>query len=177
MNLPNTPTDIHLEKIQQAITNRQVVRMQYFSPGSGRFNERAIEPIGMVYYGNAWHIIAYCQLRQDYRDFRLDRMSKLTLLQETYRLRDQPPRAQYLERQSQTTDATLAKVRFPALVAASVQTDRYRYGFVEEIAAEDYTEMWFLVAEEEQFCRWLRGCGDVTVVSPEQLAEKHPRMP
>ena len=168
----NHPTDIHLQKIQQAVVNRQVVRMEYFSPGSGQFTERTIEPIGMVYYGDAWHIIAYCQLRQDYRDFRLDRMSKLSLLAETYHLRDRLSLEQYLQHQSQTTDATLMKVRFSALVVSMVQAPRYQFGFMEEMVYEDYTEMWFLVAQEEYFCRWLLMFGDaVTIVSPTRLYE------
>ncbi len=166
----NRPADIHLKKIQEALVNRQVVRMQYFSPGSGQFTERTIEPIGMVYYGDAWHIIAYCQLRQDYRDFRLNRMSKLSLLTETYHLRDRLSLEQYLERQSQTTDATLMKVRFLTSVVPMVQAPRYQFGFVEETAYDDYTEMWFLVAQEEYFCRWLLMYGNaVEIVSPDRL--------
>ena len=167
---PSTPADIHLEKVQQAIMNRRVVQMHYFSPGSGQFTERAIEPVGMVYYGDAWHIIAYCQLRQDYRDFRLDRMSKLSVTSESYRLRDRLSLEQYLERQSQTTDAVLTKVRFSASVASLAQPQRYQFGFVEEDVQDAYTEMWFLVAQEEYFCRWLLMYGDaVTIVSPTRL--------
>ena len=167
---PSSPADIHLEKIQQAIVNRRVVRMHYFSPSSGAFTERTIEPIGMVYYGDAWHIIAYCQLREGYRDFRLDRMSKLSVLSETYRVRNRLSLAEYLERQSQTTDASLMKVRFAKSVAYLMQAQRYQFGFVEERVEEDGTEMWFLVAQEEYFCRWLLMYGDaVTIVSPTRL--------
>ena len=91
-----SPTDIHLEKIRQAIASRRVVHMQYFSPSSGQFTERSIEPIGTVYYDNAWHIIAYCQWRQDYRDFRLERMSKLRLMSEAYSQHDHLSLEQYL---------------------------------------------------------------------------------
>ena len=170
MNPPNAPADIHLEKVQQAIVDRRPIRMQYFSPGSGQFTERIVEPIGIVYYGDAWHTIAYCRLRQDYRDFRLDRMSKLTPLSETYHLRDRLSLEQYLTRQSRTTDATLVKIRFARAVVSFVQSQRYQYGFVEEIQTEDHTEMWFMVAEEEYLCRWLLMYGDaVTILSPERL--------
>jgi predicted DNA-binding transcriptional regulator YafY len=53
----SAPDDLHLEKIQQALLERRVVEMDYFSPGSGQFTRRGIEPIGMVYYGDAWHIM------------------------------------------------------------------------------------------------------------------------
>ena len=164
------PADVHLEKIRQAITNRRVVAMHYFSPGSGEFTERAIEPVGTVYYGHAWHVIAYCRLRNDYRDFRLDRMSKVSITSEMYQRRDRQSLERYLERQSQTTDATLVKVCFALSAVALVQTQRYPFGFVGETVADDRTEMWFLVAQEEPFCRWLLTHGDaVTAVSPPRL--------
>ena len=162
-----SPTDIHLEKIRQAIASRRVVHMQYFSPGSGQFTERSIEPVGTVYYGDAWHIIAYCQLRQDYRDFRLDRMSKLSLAPETYPVRNPLVLDQYLERQSQTTDVTLVKVRFVPSATYRVSTQHYSFGLVKEEQQKEYVEMWFMVAQKEPFCQWLRAYGEaVTVVSP-----------
>ena len=78
--MPTNPTDIHLKLVQRAIAQQRVVQMQYFSPGSGEFTERTIEPTEAIYEDNAWRIKAYCQLRQDYREFRLDRMSKLRLI-------------------------------------------------------------------------------------------------
>lgn len=98
------PTDIHLELIQQAIVQQRVVQMQYFSPGSGEFTERSIEPVSAVRYGNAWHVVAYCQLRQDFRDFRLDRMSKLSVSKNTYAPHDVIALEAYLKRQSHTGD-------------------------------------------------------------------------
>lgn len=165
-----SPTDLHLEKIQQALLNRVVVEMDYFSPSSGQFTRRGIEPIGMVYYGDAWHIIAYCQLRQDYRDFRIDRMSKLEVTSQRYHLRDRLSLEQYLNRQSQTTDAVLTKVHFNASVFPFIQQDRYRYGFVQEKITNDGAESWFLVSKVEYFARWLLMYGNgVTIIAPDHF--------
>ena len=164
--------DIHLEKVQEAATNRQAIDLQYFSPGSGEFTERTIEPIGVVQHGNTWHVIAYCRLRQGYRNFRLDRMSKLSLHPETYAPHDQPLLMQYLEEQSQTTDATLIKVQFAASAAPLVRQQRCRFGFVQELIRKEAVEMWFLVVQEEAFCQWLLMHGEVfTIVSPVRLHE------
>ncbi|MGD1893914.1 MAG: helix-turn-helix transcriptional regulator [Cyclobacteriaceae bacterium] len=166
------PAELHLEKIQQALLARRVVEMDYFSPGSGQFTRRGIEPIGMVYYGDAWHIIAYCQLRQDYRDFRLDRMSKLEVTSQRYHLRDRLSLEQYLSRQSQTTDAVLAKVRFLNSVVQFIVQERYRYGFMREETTDEGVECWFLVPQMEYFARWLLTYGSgVTIISPPQLQD------
>ena len=165
--MPTTPTDIHLEKIQSAITNRQIVRMDYFSPGSGLFTERVIEPQGTVYYGHAWHIIAYCRLRREYRDFRLDRMSKLSLISEAPPQRDDRAFEQYLEQQSYSTDATLAKIRVLPSAPSSLQQHRYSFGCVREEVRKEYREMWFMVTQKVIFCQWLRTFGEsVSLTSP-----------
>ncbi len=46
--------------------------------------ERDIESLGLAYYSNRWHLIACCRLRQDYRDFRTDRIKKIDLLTEIF---------------------------------------------------------------------------------------------
>jgi len=149
------PDQLHLAKIQQALMQRQVLEMDYFSPASGAFTRRQVEPIGLVYYSDAWHVIAWCRLRQDYRDFRLDRMSKIEVLKVRYQLRDRLSLEQYLQQQSHTTEARLAKVLFSPEVVQHTYHDRYHYGFVQEEKREAGTEMWFMVASEEYFARWL----------------------
>nr|WKN38469.1 YafY family protein [Tunicatimonas sp. TK19036] len=166
------PNDVHLEKVQQALLSRKVLEMDYYSPGSGQFTRRGIEPMGMVYYGDAWHIIAYCQLRQDYRDFRLDRMSKLHITDQRYHLRDRMTLEQYLNRQSQMTDSTLTKVRFHPTMLKYTERDRYRYGFMREEPTEEGVEHWFMVWHMGYFARWLLMYGNkVTLLEPPLLKE------
>jgi predicted DNA-binding transcriptional regulator YafY len=164
------PDEIHLARVQQALMKRQPVEMDYFSPASGQFTRRQVEPIGLVYYSDAWHVIAWCRLRQDYRDFRLDRMSKIEILQERYQLRDRLSLEQYLQQQSHTTDARLMKVFFKQAVVRHTYHSRYQYGFVQEEKQEAGTEMWFMVSSEEYFSRWLLMFTDgVKVLEPESL--------
>ncbi|MEM7371755.1 MAG: YafY family protein [Bacteroidota bacterium] len=61
---------------EQACTHRHVLRMQYRDI-MGRPSERKIEPIGITFYSQTWHVIAWCQLRKAYRDFSLARVEDL----------------------------------------------------------------------------------------------------
>jgi predicted DNA-binding transcriptional regulator YafY len=149
------PDQFHLARIQQALMQRQVVKTDYFSPASATLTHRQLEPIGLVYYSDAWHMIAWCRLRQDYRDFRLDRMSKVEILKARYQLRDRLSLEQYLQQQSHTTEAHLTKVLFSQEVVQHTYHDRYHHGFVQEETKEGGTEMWFMVASEAYFSRWL----------------------
>ncbi|MCB1626134.1 MAG: YafY family transcriptional regulator [Xanthomonadales bacterium] len=42
--------------------------------------ERVLWPLGLFYWGGVWTLAAWCELRGDYRSFRLDRFETLTLL-------------------------------------------------------------------------------------------------
>ena len=54
--------------IQTAIIKKQIVKITY-KDRKESITEREIEPIGIVFYGNDWHAIAWCWKRKDYRDF------------------------------------------------------------------------------------------------------------
>lgn len=66
----------YLAEIQQAITEQKQVRISYFSLKE-ELLDRVVEPIGLVFYAFSWHLIGYCQLRKDYRDFKIDRIREL----------------------------------------------------------------------------------------------------
>jgi predicted DNA-binding transcriptional regulator YafY len=36
-----------------------------------------IEPIGLVFYAFSWHLIAWCRMRNDYRDFKVARILRI----------------------------------------------------------------------------------------------------
>jgi predicted DNA-binding transcriptional regulator YafY len=66
----------YLVNIQQAISDQKQIQISYFSL-KDELLERTIEPIGLVFYAFNWHLIGYCHLRKDYRDFKIDRIKKL----------------------------------------------------------------------------------------------------
>lgn len=46
--------------------------------------ERTVEPVGLVLKGDVWYVYAYCRMRRDYRIFRLSRIHRLTVRDETF---------------------------------------------------------------------------------------------
>ncbi|MDF3026804.1 MAG: DeoR family transcriptional regulator [Fluviicola sp.] len=66
----------YLSKIQHAIIEQTQIKITYRSL-KDELSERVIEPIGLVFYAFSWHLIGYCQLRGDYRDFKVERIKEL----------------------------------------------------------------------------------------------------
>jgi predicted DNA-binding transcriptional regulator YafY len=63
----------HLSVLQAAIAARHILLIRY-STKAGVASEREIEPVGLQYYAMAWHLMAWCHLRGEYRDFRVSRI-------------------------------------------------------------------------------------------------------
>ena len=63
----------YMSPLQNAITTKTKVDIQYKN-NKEELSKRIVEPIGLVFYAFAWHLIAWCELRKDYRDFKIERM-------------------------------------------------------------------------------------------------------
>lgn len=67
----------YLAPMQAAIANRHALELTYCDK-TGQRSQRRVEPIGLVFYNFTWHLVAWCQLRRAYREFRVARVQHLT---------------------------------------------------------------------------------------------------
>lgn len=67
----------YLAKLQQAISAGHILAVEYKN-NNGIASTRQVEPIGLVFYAAAWHVIAWCHLRNEYRDFKVARITRLS---------------------------------------------------------------------------------------------------
>lgn len=66
----------YLSLLQSAISGKNIVELEYQNNKS-EVSHRKVEPIGLVFYAFSWHLIGWCHLRHDYRDFKLVRILKV----------------------------------------------------------------------------------------------------
>ena len=69
--------------IRIAADTRNKIQLDY-ARADGQSSERIIWPLGLFFWGSLWTIGAWCELRQAFRIFRLDRIKGLTLLDDTF---------------------------------------------------------------------------------------------
>ncbi len=74
---PHPQFSPHSQQLREAIRERRTVQMQY-EKEDGESSQRLIQPLGMVFWGKVWTLLAWCELRDSYRSFRVDRIQKLT---------------------------------------------------------------------------------------------------
>ncbi len=69
--------------LRKACEGRQKVSVAYRDM-NGQDSTRSLWPLGMVGWGDHWTLLAWCELRTEYRNFRFDRIQDIVLLQEHY---------------------------------------------------------------------------------------------
>jgi predicted DNA-binding transcriptional regulator YafY len=77
------PDSVDLSVVRQAIREERKLEIAY-ADEKGTRTQRIIWPIAVAYYVQATLIGAWCEMRQDYRHFRADRISALAVLDECY---------------------------------------------------------------------------------------------
>lgn len=81
------PVQFDLAKLRAALRQKQKVHFRY-TDVLNQHSERTVRPLSMAYFGPVWLLAAWCELRVDFRTFRLDRIDEFSLLDETFR--DEP---------------------------------------------------------------------------------------
>jgi len=70
--------------IKRAILNIKVLGFDYFS-SYGEKTSRTVEPLKLIFKGQGWYLYGYCLLKNEFRIFKLRRISNLVLLDETFK--------------------------------------------------------------------------------------------
>ncbi|MBZ5555871.1 MAG: YafY family transcriptional regulator [Acidobacteriia bacterium] len=72
-----------LSLAREALIERRKLRLTYAS-AKGDGTERTVRPLGIFFWGRTWTLAAWCELRNDFRNFRLDRVSRSSMLDTTF---------------------------------------------------------------------------------------------
>lgn len=72
-----------LGQLRQAIRQRRKLQLGYRDE-NGQASLRCIWPLGLFFWGQTWTLCSWCELRNDFRNFRIDRVDSLAELDETF---------------------------------------------------------------------------------------------
>ena len=83
------PTDpMTFKVVTSSLLQGKLLTFCYYSPTDSNCTMRTVEPHHMVNYMGNWHLIAFCHLRNDWRDFVLGRMSLFSVEKTSFAIRD-----------------------------------------------------------------------------------------
>ncbi len=68
-----------LQTLRGAVQARRRLQLDYCN-AAGQTSQRTLRPLGCFYWGKVWTLATWCETRQDFRSFRLDRMDSVRLV-------------------------------------------------------------------------------------------------
>jgi predicted DNA-binding transcriptional regulator YafY len=77
------PLKERLDVLHEACVGRRVLGFGY-SKEDGQNSEREVRPLALYFWGGAWTLAAWCELRKDFRVFRIDRMQEVQVLRREF---------------------------------------------------------------------------------------------
>ena len=77
------PLRERLDALHGACKTRQAVQFGY-AREDGVCSERCVRPLALAFWSGVWTLASWCELREDFRSFRMDRMEDVVVLERTF---------------------------------------------------------------------------------------------
>lgn len=161
-----------LTRVQSALAQRWVLDIDYQTRGEGPAQRRKVEPLGLLFYGDRWHLIGYCRMRKAYRDFRTDRIRELRVTEEAFDGHRDFSLRDHIDSERERYDQHEIVVR-----VARPLVDRFHRGCyggtLQEVWEGDWLRVTLLSDECDYLVNWLLSFGMMLeVVAPETLRDR-----
>ncbi|CAM3033859.1 transcriptional regulator [Chryseobacterium flavum] len=129
---------------------------------------RTIETVGVFFEFNFWYIMAFCTLRKDFRQFRVDRILQITKTQTPF-LQEYGQINDYRKRSNE--NKVTAKLLVDKKIMSHLVNSKRYYGLIEEVETDRGVELTFETEWiNDGFPRWLVTFADyATVLEPDSL--------
>lgn len=75
----------HFERVGSALLRRKRMVITYYARGKGETTEREVSPQRLVHYRENWYLDAWCHLRDELRNFAVDSISRVEVLEKKAR--------------------------------------------------------------------------------------------
>ncbi len=156
-----------LPLLQRAVIEERPVFLRYHSFTGDELTERKVEPYYLVFYGDDWHLVGYCRLREDVRDFRAARIRDAELLPERFVRPERVTGPPNDDRKPQEV-----RVWIEASTAPWAR-EMPAYGFEREEPGEGGAVFVFSAWDLRRLLPWVLGWGaSARVLSPPEVAER-----
>jgi predicted DNA-binding transcriptional regulator YafY len=153
--------------ILESIAEKKQLNVEYKTV-EDKISSRTIEVVGVFFEFNYWYVMAFCTLRNDFRQFRVDRIlgifkTQHPFLQEYGQINDY--------RQNSNGNKTKVRLLVDKKIIGHLVNSKKYYGLTEEIETENGIELTFETDWlKEGFPRWLITFADYAdVLEPESL--------
>jgi predicted DNA-binding transcriptional regulator YafY len=163
-NSPNT-----LALLFEGIAEKKQILLSYKTYETDTTTQRNIEPVGVFHDNNNWYFLGYCHLRQDYRQFRTDRIQGIRKTDCDFTI-EHDALETYLNK-TETCPTTKVRILIDKKIVRYLATEKKYHGFISEKEIDGKIEMTFMCRDiDSGFPRWFLMFGDhAEILEPESL--------
>ncbi|SHI35793.1 helix-turn-helix transcriptional regulator [Flavobacterium terrae] len=167
-NVPNA-----LALFFESIAEKKQTLLSYQTFETEEINERRIEPVGIFHQNNFWYVLGYCHLRNDYRQFRTDRIQKIWKTDLDFTL-EHKTLDELLHKENSVHSLTKVRILVDKKISRYLSWERKQYGFVSEKKIGSQVEMTFMCSEMNNgFSRWFLMFADhADILEPQELRDR-----
>ena len=84
LDRPARPVSAHFDRLRRAIERRRKVEIEYYSLGRDETSKRIVHPYFLTKSLDYWYLTGYCEMRQDLRTFKFERMLNVKSLPNSF---------------------------------------------------------------------------------------------
>jgi len=177
VSVSSRPADSRDERslmpVQEAVVRRRCLQIDYDTGGLGETTQRVVEPLGVVFYGQRWHLAAWCRLRQEMRDFRLDRMRAWEVLAETFSGHEDFSLMDFLDHDLDGGELISVKLECDCWVLDRVLADMPAQLVKRSQPEDGRVKIEALAYSLDWMANWMLGLGGAAeAIAPQEMREK-----
>lgn len=166
-NVPNA-----MSILFKSVADKTQVILDYQAIDAEVSSERTIEPVGVFHDHNNWYVFGFCHLRNDYRQFRADRIEGIKITQTGFS-KEHETLETYLKKERETP-TTKVRILVDRKISKYLSSEKKYHGFVSQKNVNGLVEMTFLARDiENGFPRWFLMYADYAeIIEPEYLKNR-----
>lgn len=155
--------------LREAIAARQTVQFDYYSKNGHSLRE--IEPYLIAFKWSAWYVFGFCRLRQDFRLFKLNRITELTLTGEGFEPRSLTAEQADLDAFYQNPEKRQYATLLLSKSLEYIMIDEYGINSYKPVDEQSIVAQWDYINEREMVKTVLRLGSGAKVLAPQSLAD------
>lgn len=161
-----------LQLLQTAIAEKHAVQFTYTN-NDNETRSHCVEPVAVVYRWYAWYLLAYSKVKQDYRTYKLVRMSALTITDLSFE-QEHPSAHAILQETDHTDSRRYTELLIKCSASAKPRIKEYLKGTIlEELPDGDVLMKATVVENEHLWFGTLLSLGDqIELLSPEHIRRR-----
>ena len=168
-NLPPPVSANVMQPLLKSLLHKRQVTIEYKAGYSEEITLRTVEPQGVFFMVHYWYVLAWCDMRQDYRTFHLGRIRGITATDRSFS-RTHPPLDELVQTVYYKNTGTKVTLRVHKEADKMIGTAKYLQGMSCERPDGDHSIQTYETYSLDHFARWYLSFADrAEILEPQEL--------